>query len=70
MPLWLSSNYIVKFADDALLLGFISNNDKSAYLKEVENHTVWCQSNELQLNINKRDTCLLQKDEAAVLHFI
>uniref|UniRef100_A0A3B3QRE8 Reverse transcriptase domain-containing protein n=1 Tax=Paramormyrops kingsleyae TaxID=1676925 RepID=A0A3B3QRE8_9TELE len=47
------SNTIVKFADDTVVLGLISNNDEEAYMNEVKNLTSWCQDNHLQLNICK-----------------
>ncbi len=51
-----SSHYstsIVKFADDTVVLGLISNNDETAYLDEVERLTSWCQDNCLSLNVSK-----------------
>ncbi len=47
------STYIVKFADDTVVLGLISNNDETAYLDEVERLTSWCQDNCLSLNVSK-----------------
>jgi len=34
---WFSSNTIVKFADDTVVVGLISSNDEKAYLEEVAN---------------------------------
>ncbi len=48
-----SSTSIVKFADDTVVLGLISNNDETAYLGEVERLTSWCQNNCLSLNVSK-----------------
>ncbi len=48
-----SSISIVKFADDTVVLGLISNNDETAYLDEVERLTSWCQDNCLSLNVSK-----------------
>ncbi len=48
-----SSTSIVKFADDTVVLGLISNNDKTAYLDEVERLISWCQDNCLSLNMSK-----------------
>ncbi len=48
-----SSTYIVKFANDTVVLGLISNNDETAYLDEVERLTSWCQDNCLSLNMSK-----------------
>ncbi len=48
-----SSTSIVKFADDTVVLGLVSNNDEAAYLHEVERLTSWCQDNCLSLNMSK-----------------
>ncbi len=48
-----SSTSIIKFADDTVVLGLISNNDETAYLDEVERLTSWCQDNCLSLNMSK-----------------
>ncbi len=48
-----SSTSIVKFADDTVVVGLISNNDETAYLDEVERLTSWCQDNCLSLNVSK-----------------
>ncbi len=48
-----SSTSIVKFADDTVVLGLVSNNDEAAYLYEVERLTSWCQDNCLSLNVSK-----------------
>ncbi len=48
-----SSTSIVKFADDSVVLGLISNNDETAYLGEVERLTSWRQDNCLSLNVSK-----------------
>ncbi len=48
-----SSTSIIKFADDTVVLGLISNNDETAYLDEVERLSSWCQDNCLSLNGSK-----------------
>ncbi|KAK3574354.1 hypothetical protein QTP86_005145 [Hemibagrus guttatus] len=48
-----SSNHIVKFADDTIVVGLISKNDRSAYRQEVQRLTVWCKANSLSLNVDK-----------------
>ncbi len=48
-----SSTSFVKFADDTVVLGLISNNDETAYLDEVERLTSWCQDNCFSLNVSK-----------------
>ena len=48
-----ASNSIIKFADDTTVVGLIINNDEAAYREEVRAHGVWCQENNLALNVNK-----------------
>ena len=47
-----ASNSIIKFADDTVV-GLITNNDETAYREEVRPLGVWCQENNLKLNVNK-----------------
>ena len=47
-----ASNSIIKFADDTTVVGLITNNDETAYREEVR-ALVWCQENNLSLNVNK-----------------
>ena len=46
-------NTIIKFADDTTVVGLITNNDKGAYREEVRELAVWCQDNNLSLNVSK-----------------
>ncbi len=48
-----SCTSIVKFADNTVVLGLVSNNDEAAYMHEVERLTSWCQDNCLSLNVSK-----------------
>ena len=48
-----SSYSIIKFADDTTVVGLITNNDETAYREEVRALGVWCQENNLSLNVNK-----------------
>ena len=48
-----ASNSIFKFADDTTVEGLITNNDETDYREEVRALGVWCQVNNLSLNINK-----------------
>ena len=47
------SNTIIKFADDTTLVGLITDNDETAYREEVRDLAVWCQDNNLSLNVIK-----------------
>ena len=48
-----TSNSIIKFADNATVVGLITNNDETAFREEVRALGVWCQENNLTLNVNK-----------------
>ncbi|KAF7702421.1 hypothetical protein HF521_001704, partial [Silurus meridionalis] len=48
-----NSTTIIKFADDTVVVGLISNNNETAYLQEVKNLERWCQENNLLLNVSK-----------------
>ncbi|KAI4896218.1 hypothetical protein NFI96_025832, partial [Prochilodus magdalenae] len=48
-----SSNTIIKFADDATIVGLISDGDERAYRNEVECLDGWCKVNDLVLNTSK-----------------
>ena len=45
------SNTIITFADDTTVVGLI--NDKTAYSEEVRDLVMWCQDNNLSLNVIK-----------------
>jgi hypothetical protein len=46
-------NTIIKFVDDTTVVGQITNDDEPAYREEVRDLAVWCQDNNLSLNISK-----------------
>jgi hypothetical protein len=48
-----SFNSIIKFADGMTVVGLITNNDEIAYMEEVGTIAVWCQVNNLSLNVSK-----------------
>uniref|UniRef100_A0A8C1KSU5 Alkylated DNA repair protein AlkB homologue 8 N-terminal domain-containing protein n=1 Tax=Cyprinus carpio TaxID=7962 RepID=A0A8C1KSU5_CYPCA len=50
---WMATYCIIKFADDTVFLGLISNNNEAAYLDEVEKLTSWYQDNCLSMNVSK-----------------
>ena len=47
------SNTIIRFAVDTIVVGLITNSDETAYREEVKNLVVWCQDNNLSLNVSK-----------------
>jgi hypothetical protein len=46
------SNTIIKFADNTTVVGLITDNDERAY-REVRELAMWCQNNNLSLNVTK-----------------
>jgi hypothetical protein len=48
-----NSNTIIKYADDATVVGLITDNDETAYREEVRDLVVWCQDNNPSLNMIK-----------------
>ena len=50
---------VVKFADDAELVGNISNDEDAIYHKQTENFVNWCDKNYLYLNVSKtKEMCI------------
>ncbi|CDQ59137.1 unnamed protein product [Oncorhynchus mykiss] len=47
------SNNIIKFADDTTVVGQDPDNDETAYWEEAGDLAVWCQDNNLSLNVSK-----------------
>lgn len=43
----------LKFADDTTVIGLIRDGDESVYRQQVEQLSLWCKHNNLQLNISK-----------------
>ena len=43
----------IMFADDTTVVGLITNNDETAYREEVRDLAVWCQDNNLSVNVIK-----------------
>ena len=42
-----------KFADDTTVIGLITDNDETAHREEVRELAMWCQDNNLSLNVSK-----------------
>jgi DNA gyrase/topoisomerase IV subunit B len=47
------SNTTIKFAEDPTVVGMISDNDETACKEKVRDLAVWCQDNNLSLNVSK-----------------
>jgi hypothetical protein len=63
-----ASNSIIKFADDTTVVGLITNNDKTAYREEVRALGVWCQGNNLSLNVSKTKEMIVDFREHPPIH--
>ena len=48
-----ASNAIIKMADDTTVVGLITNKVETAYREEVRALGLWCQENNLSLNVDK-----------------
>ena len=47
------SNLIIKFVDDTTVVGLKTNDDDTAYRKELRALGEWCQENSLTVNVNE-----------------
>ena len=66
-----NSNTIIKFADDTMVVGLITDNDETTYREEVRDLAVWCQDNNLSLNVIKTKEMIMDyrlKDDRAHPH--
>ena len=45
---------IIKYADDTVVMGLVSENDEAPYRHEVTKFVNWCQDNNLVLNLKKK----------------
>lgn len=48
-----SCNFLVMFTDDPAVIGLVTDDDETAYRKDVHNLTRWWQENNLTLNVDK-----------------
>ena len=64
-----TSNSIIKFADGTTVVGLITNNDETDNMKEVRALRVWCQENNLSLNVNKTKEIIMETAVGAVERF-
>jgi hypothetical protein len=47
------SNAIIKFSDDTTVVDLITDGNETGYREEVMDLAVWCQDNNLSLNVSK-----------------
>ena len=56
-----------KFADDTTVVGLITNNEETAYREEVRELAMWCQDNNLSLNVSKTKELIMDYIDGAVV---
>ncbi|KAK1793659.1 hypothetical protein P4O66_012026, partial [Electrophorus voltai] len=64
-----SSTIIVKFADNTVIMGLISDNDERAYLEEIKHLENWCQENNLLLNVSKTKELIVDCSKKQERHY-
>ncbi|KAK1796449.1 hypothetical protein P4O66_009500 [Electrophorus voltai] len=64
-----SSTIIVKFADDTVVVGLISDNNERAYLEEIKHLENWCQENNLLLNVSKTKDLIVDCSKKQEWHY-
>ncbi|KAK1802037.1 hypothetical protein P4O66_004369 [Electrophorus voltai] len=64
-----SATIIVKFADDTVVMGLISDNDERAYLEEIKHLENWCQGNNLLLNVSKTKELIVDCSKKQERHY-
>jgi NADPH-dependent curcumin reductase CurA len=66
------SNTIINFADNTTVVGLITDNYETAYREAVRDLAVWCQHNNLSLNVSKTKELILdhrkQRPEYTPIH--
>jgi hypothetical protein len=60
--------HVLKYADDTVIIGNISNNDTSSYLRQVEIFVDWCELNFLNLNVSKTKEMILDFRKDTIVH--
>jgi hypothetical protein len=53
-------NTIIKFDDNTTVVGLITENDETAYREEVRALGMWCQENNLSLNVNRTKELIVE----------
>ncbi|KAK1798047.1 hypothetical protein P4O66_000549 [Electrophorus voltai] len=60
---------IVKFPDNTVVMGLISDNDERAYLEEIKHLENWCQGNNLLLNVSKTKELIVDCSKKQEQHY-
>ncbi|KAK1787685.1 hypothetical protein P4O66_016178, partial [Electrophorus voltai] len=64
-----SSTIIVKFADDTIVMGLISDNDERAYQEGIKHLENWFQENNLLLNVSKTKELIVDCSKKQEWHY-
>ncbi|KAK1785303.1 hypothetical protein P4O66_018698, partial [Electrophorus voltai] len=64
-----SSTIIVKFVDDTVVMGLISDYDKKVYLEEIKHLENWCHENNLLLNVSKTKELIVDCSKKQERHY-
>ena len=62
------SNTIITFADNTTAVGLITDNIETAYSEEVRHLAVWCQDNNLSLNVIKTNEMIVDYRKRKTVH--
>ena len=62
------SNTIIKFSYNTAVVGLITDNDETVYSEEVRELAVWCQDNNLFLNVIKTKEMIVDYRKRRAVH--
>jgi EAL domain-containing protein (putative c-di-GMP-specific phosphodiesterase class I) len=62
------SNTIIKFADVTMVVGLIRDNDDTAFREDVRDLAVWCQNNNLSLNVSTTKELIVDYRKQSARH--
>ena len=65
---WHNSNTIIKFADDTTVVGLITDNNETACREEFKDLAMWCQDNNLSLNVIKTKEMIVDYRKRRPVH--
>ena len=63
-----NSSTIIKFADDTKVVGLITDNDETVYMEGLRDLAVWCQDNNLSLNLSKTKELIVDYSKRRAVH--
>ena len=60
--------HLIKYADDTVIVGLISNNDESEYNLQISEVVQWCKANNLLLNAAKTKELMFDYRHCNICH--